>query len=314
MVAIACLAVLSALCAPAAPPDSHERVLDRVVACVGARTITERELRMRILEHRLFDAALDSATDEELLPMVAAEAVDDVLLEFWAELEMDDPPAAEGAAAGRAAWRRFESLAGSPAKLQARLAQAGIPPGEFRAHVDSRARAELLVQAALTRSLGPLAIPRGRDDPRTAENLRLEQILFLTLAQGDARSEARALEKALVVRRELAQGLPFDRAAVLYSEDRAGADRGGDLGWVRRGDLSPPIREAIRDLPLGVPSPPIRTERGYHIVRIADFESERRRQAQDILRAEEHRQLRRLRAEATILTAPGVVLPPIPGE
>ncbi len=294
--------------------EAGPRVLDRVIASVGAQTITERELRMRILEHRLFDASLDSATDEELIPLVAAEAVDDVLLEFWASLELDDPPPEDAAAGGRAAWRRYESLAGSPAKLQTLLAESGIPLREFRAHVESRARAELLVQGALTKSLGPLAIPRGRDDLRTAEHVRLEQILFLTLASGDARSEARSLEKALVVRREIADGLPFDRAAILYSEDRAGADRGGDIGWLERSALSPAIRDAIRDLPLGEASRPIRTERGYHIVRIVDYESERRREAQRLLRAEENRQLRRLRAETTILTAPGVVLPPIPGE
>lgn len=305
---------------PVVPPaqdagaGAGARVVDRVVASVGAQTITERALRMRLFEQRLFDASLESATDEELIPLVAAEAVDDVLLEFWASLELDDPPAEDAASAGRAAWRRYESLAGSPAKLQARLAEAGIPVREFRAHVESRARAELLVQGALTKSLGPLAVPRGRDDLRGAEHVRLEQILFLTLAQGDARSEARSLEKALVVRRELADGLPFERAAILYSEDRAGADRGGDLGWVERSALSPPIREAVRDLPLGEPSRPVRTERGYHIVRIVDYESERRRESARLLRAEENRQLRRLRAETTILTAPGVVLPPIPED
>ena len=289
-------------------------MLDRVVASVGAQTITERELRMRILEHRLFDASLDSAPDEELIPLVAAEAVDDVLLEFWASQELDDPPPEDAAAEGRAAWMRYESLAGSPTKLQALVAEAGIPLREFRTHVESRARAELLVQGALTKSLGPLAIPRGRDDLRTAEHIRLEQILFLSLAVGDARSEARSLEKALVVRREIADGLAFDRAAILYSEDRAGADRAGDLGWLERSALSPAIRDAIRDLPLGEASRPIRTERGYHILRIVDYESERRREAQRLLRAEENRQLRRLRGETTILTAPGIVLPPIPEQ
>jgi parvulin-like peptidyl-prolyl isomerase len=76
----------------------------------------------------------------------------------------------------------------------------------------------------------------------------------------------------------------FAQKAMQYSED-ASAPKGGDLGWVTKGQLDPTFEDAALNLQVGVVSGIIRTQFGYHLILlearkpggVAPFEASRAR-------------------------------------
>ena len=65
------------------------------------------------------------------------------------------------------------------------------------------------------------------------------------------------------------QGAPFSAVARQFSQ-AAGANTGGDLGWVQAGQLADDLNKALLMLRPGMVSPPIRSAAGYHILMVRD--------------------------------------------
>ncbi len=92
------------------------------------------------------------------------------------------------------------------------------------------------------------------------------------------------------------------------------AQKGGDLGWFRRGQMVAAFEQAAFSLPAGATSKPVRTPFGYHIIRVVErhhidpnsFEAHEERIKQLLLNAEMQDQLPRwinsLKAKANIRT------------
>jgi parvulin-like peptidyl-prolyl isomerase len=60
----------------------------------------------------------------------------------------------------------------------------------------------------------------------------------------------------------------FKDLAKQFSEDPSSANKGGDLGWSVPGDYVAPLADAITALDVGEISEPVKTEFGYHVVRV----------------------------------------------
>ncbi len=61
----------------------------------------------------------------------------------------------------------------------------------------------------------------------------------------------------------------FPRLARQFSQGVT-ALSGGDLGWVRQGQLEPELDQAVRQMETGAISDPIRSEEGYHVLWLRD--------------------------------------------
>lgn len=96
------------------------------------------------------------------------------------------------------------------------------------------------------------------------EEYRISQILIVPRPTQD-RAEARA--KAASVAAALKRGADFAEMALRYS-DGPGATRGGNLGFVRQGELVPAIERALAGLQPGQITEPIETPEGFHIIRL----------------------------------------------
>ncbi len=68
---------------------------------------------------------------------------------------------------------------------------------------------------------------------------------------------------------EMNKGADFVSLARQFS-DGAGAQRGGDMGWVLEGELTEPLNEALKHLQTGAVSVPIRDQAGYHLLLLRD--------------------------------------------
>jgi peptidyl-prolyl cis-trans isomerase D len=64
----------------------------------------------------------------------------------------------------------------------------------------------------------------------------------------------------------------FAALATKYSQDPSSASRGGDLGYVRRGQMPPALDKEIFSMDKGDMSDVVRTSTGFHILKIEDIE------------------------------------------
>ena len=98
------------------------------------------------------------------------------------------------------------------------------------------------------------------------EEYRLSQIL---LAPKSSESRGAAMERAKLLVAMLRKGSDFAELALKHS-DGAEATRGGNLGFVRQGELVAPIERVIATLQPGKVSDPIETPEGIHILRVEE--------------------------------------------
>jgi foldase protein PrsA len=69
----------------------------------------------------------------------------------------------------------------------------------------------------------------------------------------------------------LKQGAKFEDLAKQYSIDPASKDKGGELGFFRRGQMVPPFEKYVfSNAPLNQTSPPIKSAFGYHIIQVEE--------------------------------------------
>ena len=98
------------------------------------------------------------------------------------------------------------------------------------------------------------------------EEYRLSQILIRP-RNGEEPAQIQAKAEAVYV--ALKQGADFADLTLRHS-DGAEATRGGSLGFVRQGELLPPIERAVAALQPGEISEPVTTTEGIHILRLEE--------------------------------------------
>src|SRR5665647_1126484 len=87
-------------------------------------------------------------------------------------------------------------------------------------------------------------------------------------------SKAEVRQRLLDLRSRIVNGESFSALAVLYSEDPGTAPKGGELGFVSRGEVAKPYAEAAWSLKKGAVSKIVESEFGFHIIQLIDRKGE----------------------------------------
>jgi parvulin-like peptidyl-prolyl isomerase len=82
-------------------------------------------------------------------------------------------------------------------------------------------------------------------------------------------TEPEALAKAQDIRAKLVAGADFAALAKTESDDAGSAIKGGDLGAFKQGQMVPPFDHAAFSAPIGEVTEPVRTNFGYHLIKIS---------------------------------------------
>jgi peptidyl-prolyl cis-trans isomerase C len=110
---------------------------------------------------------------------------------------------------------------------------------------------------------------KNMDRYRTNETYRPGQILFI-IPKGATPEEIREIrKKCQKVLEKIKGGEDFGEMALLFSEDSSNKDR-GDLGYFKKGELVPAFERGALGLKVGEVSGIIRTEFGFHIIKLID--------------------------------------------
>ena len=137
---------------------------------------------------------------------------------------------------------------------QSYLQSLAIPPQDFPSQSDLEAAFEVL------KKNNALQVPK---------QYHLAQIYVACPKGADKSTEERAQTKLDSVQKALKSG-DFNSVAKSQSEDAASAQRGGDLGSIGDTQIQPEIRSAISTLSKNGTTDPIRTNDGWHIIRVLE--------------------------------------------
>ncbi|MGA8221666.1 MAG: peptidylprolyl isomerase [Candidatus Acidiferrales bacterium] len=110
------------------------------------------------------------------------------------------------------------------------------------------------------------------DDYKVQNRVHVEHILFKTVGKTDA-EVAEIRQKAADVLNKAKKGGNFEDLAKKYSEDDSTKPKGGDLGWIIEGQTVPEFQQAAFSLPKGSISDLVKTQYGFHIIKVLDRET-----------------------------------------
>src|SRR5690606_15334020 len=85
----------------------------------------------------------------------------------------------------------------------------------------------------------------------------------------DAQAKARIEE----IKQRLDKGEDFAKLAKEFSQDPGSAATGGDLGYAGQGVYDPAFEEALYALNKGQVSAPVRTDFGWHLIKLLDVQA-----------------------------------------
>jgi len=108
-----------------------------------------------------------------------------------------------------------------------------------------------------------------RGKKATAEEYRLGHILVQVPSQASREQLKKAKNKAASLVKKLRKGADFAQTAVANSEGR-NALKGGDLGWRKEAELPSLFSDVAPGLNKGQVSDPIRSNSGFHIIKVTD--------------------------------------------
>jgi len=108
------------------------------------------------------------------------------------------------------------------------------------------------------------------DEYKVQNRVHVEHILFKTVGKTDA-EVAEIQKKAEDVLKKAKSGSNFEELAKQYSEDTS-KDKGGDIGWIGEGQTVAAFQQSAFSLPKGAISDLVKTEYGFHIIKVLDKE------------------------------------------
>jgi peptidyl-prolyl cis-trans isomerase D len=119
------------------------------------------------------------------------------------------------------------------------------------------------------------------DQYRVHNRVHLEHVLLKTTGKTDAEVEE-IRKKAEDVLAKARKGTNFEELAKQYSQDDTTKVKGGDLGWVLRGQTVPEFEQAAFALKKGEISGLVKTMFGFHIIKLLDREDARTRTLDEV--------------------------------
>ena len=103
---------------------------------------------------------------------------------------------------------------------------------------------------------------------RTPERVEARHILI----KSDASNDAAMKTKAEGILKQIQAGGDFAKLAQTNSDDPGSKDKGGELGWLQKGQTVPEFEKSAFSLQPGQTSGLVKTEYGYHIIQVEKHE------------------------------------------
>jgi peptidyl-prolyl cis-trans isomerase SurA len=260
------------------PVVVDESVADRVIAVVNNDAITLGELQETILAYRSESRQRSGASDDELARQLLPRLIDNRLQLQEADREK---VVVEDAEVNEELIERVKTTYGAKSieEFERMVKEQGVTLESIKKRLRDSLRVQKVVRrkVALRVSVTDQEIARYLEENRARLETGLSyhaRHILVTPEEGaasDAAWEAARI-KAELIRTQLEEGADFAELARQHSKDATARD-GGDLGTLKRGELSQEIEAVILALRPGGVSAPYRSSLGYHVFKLESKES-----------------------------------------
>jgi peptidyl-prolyl cis-trans isomerase SurA len=251
---------------------SQTKVVDQVVAVVGSKPILLSDIENQF--YQLKSQGYESPGDAK------CEILEDLmyqkLLLNQADLDSVEVSAKEVESTLDSRFRYFISEIGSEEKLEEYFGKSIIEMKEdFRENI----KEQLLTQRMQEKITGDIKITPSEvrtyfqkihpdSLPYFNTEIELQQIVLKPKVSLEEKTKVR--EKINELRERIINGDKFSTLAVLYSEDPGSSKKGGELGFLSRGELVPEFAAVAFNLKETEVSKIVETEFGFHIIQLIE--------------------------------------------
>lgn len=267
------LRALALTCCVLALGIAHRPVLAQdslaIAAVVNDDVISVLDLsvrtRMIIVSGRLEDSP---EIRNRLAPQVLRSLIDERLKQQAAELNGVTVPES-------AVTSRVEELAAQNNMSAAEFKQALLSSGILPETLTDQIRAELAWKLLIRRKFQSSMVVTDEEIDEILEQLEANlgkpeyRVAEIYLATDSTSDPEQVRQTAQRLADQLRRGADFATLARQFSQSATAAS-GGDLGWVRPGQLDSEIEEAVRNLQPGQIAGPLRSTGGYHVLQLLD--------------------------------------------
>lgn len=269
----------------AAPPVHAADVIDEPLAVVAGRLIlrSEWQTQVSLFAMQAKRDANDQRLRDSLGPVILERMINDELILIQAQ--RDTTISVKPEEIDQALVEHIQTLKGQFAtedEFQKELTREGLTERDLRVRYRREVRNQLMKQKLVQRKLGDVAVSNGevrdfyrqfKDSlPIQPEGAKLAHIL-LPIEPSEATADSAKVRITRILK-EITDGLDFAVAAKQYSEDPS-ADRGGDLGWMGKGEMVPTFENAAFALPPGQISGVVKSRFGYHLIQCVERSGDR---------------------------------------
>lgn len=250
-------------------PASYQGPASAVAAIVNDTVITTYDVQQRM---KLMILSAGGRVDQRMIPQLQQQAVRDLVED---SLKIQEAKKFELEAAEQDIAAQFKQMAAqsgqTPEQLETILKMDGVSKKALETEIASSLVWPQLVQGRYGKRV------RVNDDEvdQTLERMRAdatqEQILVSEICiPVPSPDQAEAYyQGSLQLLDQMRKGVPFAAVAHQFSACTTAA-AGGDMGWMRAGELPPELDEAVRNLPPGSVTNPIPTDGAFMILAVRD--------------------------------------------
>ncbi|HUE95040.1 MAG TPA: peptidylprolyl isomerase, partial [Longimicrobiaceae bacterium] len=269
--------------AAAPTPGEDPDLADRVVAVVGDSIILLSEVRQEMflmVQQQNIQLPTEPEQLREAMGEVLENLIDVQLILQEAARDTTLRPA-DALIEQRAEQHiaQVQSQVGGVRQLQEALAADGMSMTQYREEIRSQIlRAQVRDLFMQRRLADPSPVVVTDEELRDLYDLQREQlqarpevltfdqIILRPTAPDSSWERARATADSLLT--EIRGGADFAELASEWSDDPGSAANGGDLGWFRRGVVVRDLEVEAFRLPPGGTGGPVRTQFGWHLIRV----------------------------------------------
>ncbi|WP_425409397.1 peptidylprolyl isomerase [Hyphococcus sp.] len=240
-----------------------------VAAVVNDSVVTTFDVRQRM---RLMLISSGGQVPPDALPQLQAQALRDLVEE---KLKLQETAKFELEVTDKEISEELAIMAGqsnlTAEQLQQFLEQAGVSMKSLREQVRSQIGWPQLVQGRYQDRVRVSDDEIERTLDRMREDASKEQFLLseICIPVGNPSEAQQYYEGSLQLIDQMRRGVPFAVVAQQFSACTTAAV-GGDLGWVRAGELPVELDNAVRELAVGSVTNPIPSEGAFMILAVRD--------------------------------------------
>lgn len=161
-------------------------------------------------------------------------------------------------------------------QLQRALSEQGLTLAGYRKQVREEVEKAQLINREIRGKVNvtPEEVERyyqaHLEEYATPEKMRVRHILVRVPGDAEPSRIEAAVAKADDLHRQLKRGADFAELARQASDDAATAQDGGDLGWMKQGEMLEAFEQATMTLKPGQLSQPVRTDVGFHLIKLEE--------------------------------------------